>query len=248
MRENENLIVGEGDYINPSLTSRFPDVRSLLKGCEGQELNWFGSVVDRQFEVGVDALIDFGPDTSILQDLARPYPLSDVLDGLGIDVVMVFVFGPSIDDIAYLKLYEHLLRPQTIILALNEGAVLVPGTRSPISMPGHSTAPEGDKPARCDGSFRKLMEHPEFRAVVEGGGHVASIPLLLFADKFWDSGLSFTSHLSAIEKGGASKAFGLMEKLVLRRWLEEMDQSFELVLPLIMPPRIHQLEAGVPNI
>lgn len=205
------VIPADGDRTNLTLARFFPSTESPPSADDADVRTWVAGLVEALLAGGRDTALDLGGGDLILKGVAREMDLLAWLTGLGVDVVVVHLLGPSIDDAAYLQSVEEggLLASPTTILVLNEGTV--PVGRSP-----HAAFSE------------TVQTMPIFAATVARGARLVSMPRLEAAPELEEGGLTFHLATQGLAPAGG-RPLGPWKSQQVAIWLRRMEERFASV-------------------
>lgn len=172
------LLVGDGDRQNQTLAARFAGVRTPPSADESEMRLWIASFIEAVITSGqTDALLDLGAGDLSLRRTAREQELLPWLSGLGIDLVVVHLLGPSLEDLGHIAAIEEagLAAPMTVLI-LNEGTV--PPHRDPAA------------------AFAATIgAHPILAATIARGARIVRLPRLDCAPEMEERGLGLAHAL-----------------------------------------------------
>lgn len=205
------VIPADGDRTNQTLARYFPNAVSPPSADDADVRGWVASLVEGLLTGGHDTLLDLGGGDLILKGVAREMDLLPWLMGLGVDVVVVHLLGPSIDDAAYLQSVEEggLLASPSTILVLNEGVV-------PVGRSAHAAFSE------------TIQTQPVFAATVARGARIVAMPRLEPAPDLEATGLTFLSAAQGLVPAGG-RPLGPWKAQQVAIWLRRMETNFASV-------------------
>lgn len=202
------VIPADGDRTNRTLARFFSGAVSPASADDADVRSWVAGLVEALLAGGHDTLLDLGGGDLILKGLAREMDLLAWLTSAGIDVVVVHLLGPSIDDAVYVQDAEaecQLASPATI-LVLNEGTV----------PPGRS----------AHAAFSETVQtQPVFAAAVSRGARLVSMPRLEPAPELEEGGLPFFQAAQGLAPAGA-RPLGPWKAQQVAIWLRRMEANF----------------------
>lgn len=87
---------------------------------------WLEGRITQMQETGVDAFLDIGGGETPLSRLISELPLAELLDAVGIRLVVCHVIGPEAADLDYLARFSegNLLTPEATLIVPNAGLVM----------------------------------------------------------------------------------------------------------------------------
>lgn len=205
------VVPADGDRTNRTLVRFFPEAVSPPSADDADVRSWVAGLVEALLAGGPDTLLDLGGGDLVLKGLAREMDLLPWLTSAGIDVVVVHLLGPSIDDAAYVQDAEEqcqLASPATI-LVLNEGTV----------PPGRS----------AHAAFSETVQtQPVFAAAVARGARLVSMPRLEPAPDLEEVGLPFFLAAQGLAPANC-RPLGPWKAQQVAIWLRRMEASFASV-------------------
>jgi hypothetical protein len=154
-------------------------------------------------EHGQSAVLDVGGGDTPLARLVEELPVAEMLESVGVRVVLVHVVGPETADLDYLEHYSSndLFVSQHTLVVTNGGLVL--SGRSPKA------------------AFEPLMKHRAIRKVIGDGGQVVEFPRLGCMSEVTDRGLTFTEVLADPKKTGKAPPLGMFDTARVRKWWDK---------------------------
>ena len=167
-------------------------------------------VVGFLIEQRVPAVLDLGGGDTALASLLTIAPgFAGAMEEAGVAPVAAFLLGPRVDDLAVMQsLRARGFRPRASAIILNEGRV--------------------DQGLTREEAFARVLKHSAFRAAVEDGAAVIWMPRLDPPDLAQDieaKRLHFTDARDGIVPEGRKIApITALERVMVRAWLERMDQ------------------------
>jgi hypothetical protein len=150
---------------------------------------------------------DFGGgDTSQRMMIQAQPTMADTAEQDGLAIVAAHLFSPRLDDLAFLKTYERMgFRPRATALILNLGKAASPS------------------------AFNDMRRQPEYRAALDRGAVEIWMPALpqnvaLAIEKA--RVLFCQARDGEAPEGKREAAIALIERVMVREWLEAMDAEF----------------------
>lgn len=209
------IVAADGDRTNRTLARYFIHAVSPPSADDADVREWIAGLVETQLLCRHNVLLDLGGGDLILKGLAREMDLLAWLTGLGVDVVVIHLLGPSVDDAAYLQSVESaeeggLLAAPMTILVLNEGTV-------PVGRSAHTAFSE------------TVQTQPIFAATVTRGARLVSMPRLEPAPELEEGGLPFFLAAQGLAPDG-SRPLGPWKAQQVTLWLRRMEANFDSVL------------------
>ncbi|MCJ2139427.1 hypothetical protein [Methylobacterium sp. E-066] len=206
------VIPADGDRTNQTLVRFFPGAVSPPSADDADVRGWVAGLVEGLLTGGHDTLLDLGGGDLILKGVARDMDLLPWLMGLGVEVVVVHLLGPSIDDATYLQSVEEggLLASPATILVLNEGVV-------PVGRSAHAAFSE------------TIQTQPVFGATVARGARLVAMPRLEPAPDLEGTGLTFLSAAQG-HAPAEGRPLGPWKAQQVAIWLRRMEANFASVL------------------
>jgi hypothetical protein len=203
-------VIADADRTNATLSAFFENVTSPPSPADDDVRQWLGDLVERQIEQRFTAFLDLGGGDQVLKVWSRELDLAPFLEKYDITPVALHFLGCEIDDLSYLRDIEAVsgFRPKHTLLTLNEGMV-----------------PTG-RVVRT--AFEPIIANPVFRATLERGARVASMPRLACMHEVENRRLSFADAEANLVREGQGK-IGPINRQLISRWREEMETSFAAV-------------------
>ena len=162
---------------------------------------WMLREFDAMAEDGVSRVLDLGGGEKIVRELVRELALPEFCEGIGAELVPVFVLGPEREDLRHVVqiIRSGDLKGAAPVLVLNEGVV----------RHGQSTA----------GVFGPVFADPDFRALLADRARYVTMDRLVCMDALRDAGLGFY--------GAAYPAKGVKVSATMRamtaKWLRDNE-------------------------
>ncbi|MBB4200890.1 hypothetical protein CCR94_00985 [Rhodoblastus sphagnicola] len=146
-------------------------------------------------EHGRSAVLDVGGGDTPLARLVEELPVAEMLESVGVRVVLVHVVGPETADLDYLEHYSSndLFVSQHTLVVTNGGLVLS----------GRSSK----------AAFEPLMKHRAIRRVLSNSGQVVEFPRLACMSEVTDRGLTFKEVLAEV-----NPPLGMFDTARVRKW------------------------------
>ncbi len=207
---NQRILVVDADPINPSLEPYFEGVLTPPDDDEHLIPSWLASHCAIHGLVGrSNILVDLGPYAIGLGHIAQQTGIPLLPEAIGMETVVVHLIGPSVGDLAYLRLFDNMFTAKKTILIINEG----------IPRHGRSVAT----------AYDPVITHPVFQQAVRRGAAVITMPALTGATDVSDRRLTFSAAADGSKNGLAP--LGLIYRHIISNWLAQMDERFAPVLP-----------------
>lgn len=205
------VIPADGDRTNQTLVRFFPGAVSPPSADDADVRGWVAGLVEALLSGGPDTVLDLGGGDLTMKALAREMDLLAWLTSLGVDVVVVHLLGPSIDDAAYLQSVEDgsLLASKATILVLNEGVV-------PPGRGAHAAFSE------------TVQTMPVFAQTVARGARLVSMPRLEPAPDLEEGALPFHLAVQGLAHPGG-RPLGPWKAQQVAIWLRRMEANFASV-------------------
>lgn len=211
----QKILLAALDPQNRSLAAFFDGVEQPSSNDPAQTARWLRDLVGFLIEQRVPAVLDLGGGDTALASLLTIAPgFAGAMEEAGVVPVAAFLLGPRVDDLAVMQsLRARGFRPRASAIILNEGRV--------------------DQGLTREEAFARVLKHSAFRAAVEDGAAVIWMPRLDPPDLAQDieaKRLHFTDARDGIVPEGRKIApITALERVMVRAWLERMDQAFSPV-------------------
>jgi hypothetical protein len=202
------VVVGDADRTNASLSSFFSGVVSPPSADDRDVREWLAHFVERQIEEKFCAVLDLGGGDLILKQVAREFGLVEFLRRNGIMPVVFHLIGPDRDDLSYLRDVERdgILAPPQTALVLNEATV-----------PSHRTP---------SGAFEsEVRGQPIFIEAIKRGATLLRMPRLEPAGDVDARRLTFADAEEGRVKDG-QQPLGPWKRQQIAIWRRAMEESF----------------------
>ena len=163
--------------------------------------------IEQAISLRSSIVIDLGGGDHVLQEYGYDLRLAEFCTALGAHPLGAFMCGPQIDD------FEHVLviwragyfRPERSLLVLNEYLMT-----------------QGKTP---QGAFAKIMDHPGFTEMTEGGITPIFFPRLPCMEEMRAAGLGY-SEAAAGKTSATGQLLGPVRQFMVKQWLEKIRNEF----------------------
>ena len=201
-----------------------PGNRSLVDWFEGVEqpetsdpnhaVRWLRDVLNHLMRQKTSALIDLGGgDTSLAKLVDLAPDIADRMSSEGVEPIACYCLGPRVDDLTPPQsLEESGSAPRSTLLVLNEGRV--------------------DSVLTREEAFARVTRHSDFLGLVARGAVPVWMPRLEPEVAGLIEGRRLTFGMARdgqVPEGARFAPIGGLERSMIARWLERMEQEFRPV-------------------
>ena len=196
------------DPTNRTLADFFATVEQPESANPARVMAWLREFLGFVASQRAGGVLDFGGNSTVLTQLIETTPtFADPLDEAGVAVVAAYLLSPRVDDLTLLAGFERLgFRPKATALILNLGR------------------------AETQSDFDAVRRHPAYKAALSRGAVEIWLPKMepqSLALEIERKRLHFTHARDGITPEGRKPAdISLIERVMVREWLEWMDQAF----------------------
>ena len=196
------------DPTNRTLADFFRVVEQPPSANPARVTTWLHELLTFVSSQRVGGIVDFGGNNTSLMALVETAPtFADALDESGVAAVAAYLLSPRVDDLTLLAGFEKAgFQPKATALILNLGR------------------------SESQEDFNAVRRHPAYKTALARGAVELWLPKLQpqsVALEIERKRLHFSATRDGITLNGHKPAdISLIERVMIRGWLGEMDQSF----------------------
>ena len=196
------------DPTNRTLADFFSVVEQPPSANPARVTTWLHELLTFVAKQRVGGIVDFGGNnTSLMATIETMPTFADALDEGGVAAVAAYLLSPRVDDLTLLAGFEKSgFQPKATALILNLGR------------------------AESQEDFDAVRRHPAYKAALARGAMELWLPKLMpqsLALEIERKRMYFSAARDGITTEGHSPAdISLLERVMIREWLQLMDQSF----------------------
>lgn len=213
--QGREALIAALDPQNRSLADWFAGVEQPETSDPNHTARWLRDALGHLMKEKISGILDFGGGDVSLAKLVDLAPdLAQRMTDEGIEPIAVYCLGPRVDDLTPMQnLEEAGFKPRSTVLVLNEGRV--------------------DSMLTREEAFVRVMRHSDFLATVGRGAVPVWMPRLEPEVAAPIEGRRLTFGMARdgqVPEGAKFSPIGGLERSMVNRWLERMDQEFRPVL------------------
>ena len=197
---------------NRALARWFEGVEQPPSADSAQSARWLRAALRHLLAERESAIMDFGGggDVALAKLVELAPDIADTMSAGGVELVACYLISPRIDDLAILDSLEQAgFQPRCTMLVLNEGRV--------------------DSALTREEAFARILRHSAFRSAVSRGAVPIWFPKLEpeVAAEIEGKQLTFgQARDGLVPEGRTFSPIGGIERAMVRRWLERVEQEF----------------------
>jgi hypothetical protein len=209
--QHDQTLLAALDPGNRTLAAFFDNVMQPPSADPVATTAWLREVLKFSAKHRANGILDFGGgDQSKIRLLELAASIADTMEQDGVALVATYVMSPRVDDIAALKTFETMgFRPKATALILNLG--------------------RAESPA----AFDAIRQQPAYKNALDRGAVEIWLPKLEpegLALEIERRRLHFhDARDGAVQAGQKPSSISLLERVIIREWLERMDAEFAAV-------------------
>ena len=204
----ETSMLAALDPTNRTLADFFAVVEQPPSANPARVTSWLHELLTFVAQQRVGGIVDFGGNNTSLMSLIETMPtFADALDEGGVAAVAAYLLSPRVDDLTLLAGFEKGgFQPKATALVLNLGR------------------------AESQEDFDAVRRHPAYKAALARGAVELWLPKLMpqsLALEIERKRMHFSAARDGITADGHNAPdISLLERVMIREWLQLMDQSF----------------------
>lgn len=214
LQHSRRPLIADLDRTNRTLSQLYPEAFTCEEASDSAVMHSCIQFLDAMIASQTSAIMDIGGGDFIGLKILTELSIVDLLQANNFKVTFLFPVGSDPDYLAPVaRLLEmNLLEGADIIMALN-GAL-------------------ADESSTGMAGFKSLADAPEIKAIREMGGQLVFMPKLPGARVLAEHRLTL-SQAAADHPAEDGFRLGVTRSFQVRRWLAEMDQSFDRITGIL---------------